>query len=187
MLEPLLAALASGGAAGAFVYYLAHTALTERLRRGIAHEYDAKLEQVRADLLRGSQESLEGLRSATRSKDAVSQTQWETKRDACLAALRIVDGTFSHIPWDGVAAQKQPKPGIDAIRDCHNRLALSCEARDVLDAFKACLGIDDTISADLVVDLRSAIRGELGFGRHQLDHDRDKAWIAKVNQAVEIV
>jgi hypothetical protein len=106
--------------------------------------------------------------------------RWELKRQACLEALEIVDAHFSNVVWTGISdTSRQAPPTVAKARDVYNKLCLSCQSDAVLKAYKKCLGIYGTFAADEIVDLRNAIRKELGFGE-AVDADREKAWIAKL-------
>lgn len=113
-------------------------------------------------------------------------TRWEMKRQTCLSALAVVDAVFAHAQWtmDGktVPIQAQPRPTIEVIRRVQNELALTCEDPEVSKNYLRCLGVDDPPTADALVDLRAAIRRELGFGE-PVDSDRQKAFIARIEQA----
>ena len=51
-------------------------------------------------------------------------------------------------------------------------------------AYKKCLGLYGPFNAGEIVDLRNAIRTELGFGGY-FDTDREKAWIGRLNKPLE--
>ena len=115
--------------------------------------------------------------------------RWEHKRQACLDALRIVDGIFSHYDFvnEGVAVvnSPQPAPTIAEIRDCHDRLSVACERPEVLIHFQACLGLlpeHRPVRASHIADLRRAVRAECGLPL-ELGVSDDYAWIAEVQQA----
>jgi len=106
----------------------------------------------------------------------------EIKRRACLDALRIVDSFHSNLTWNGVSStERQAPPDVQRAREVYNELCVVCESSAVLEAYKACLGFRGELNMGLVVDLRNAIRKELGFGK-PVDDDRDKAWIARLNR-----
>jgi len=119
------------------------------------------------------------------------QTKWELKRNACLKALNIVDAFWSNIKWeekdakgkeiDAPSIEKQDPPSIEDIRNCYNGLSLSCDSDSVLREYKRCLGISGEFRGDAIVDLRNAIRKELGFGA-DIDFDRANAFIGRVNK-----
>jgi hypothetical protein len=143
--------------------------LSERLKTAIQHEYNQRLEQFKADL---------------RNSEAVRQARWEIKRQACLEALRVVDTFFSHQNWTGLSKPTETQGSIDVAkaRECYNALALSCNSEEVLQQFKRCLGLANVpIRADMVVDLRNAIRRELEFGK-EVDCDRANAWIGRLSK-----
>ena len=115
------------------------------------------------------------------------------KREACLAALAVVDASLSNQQWkqDGkpVPVYVQ-KIDIPKARDCYNRLALTCQDQAVIEKYVDALGLrapDEpakTISGDAIVDLRNAMRAELGFGS-ELKLDRSLAWIGTLHQVTD--
>jgi len=55
---------------------------------------------------------------------------------------------------------------------CYDKLILCCDGIDVLNAYKEALDMGkETKKADSIVDLREAIRKELGFGISNIDSD----------------
>ncbi len=44
----------------------------------------------------------------------------------------------------------------------------------------------ESVSPDIIVDLRNAVRKELDFGNEVFDTDRDKAFVGKVGADPEI-
>jgi hypothetical protein len=121
-----------------------------------------------------------------RTNELKEQRRWAEKREACLEALEIIDAFFSHQSWStGVEPDRQEVVGTDRVRSCYNRLVLTCEDGDLLDKFKDCLKLANPnrpakpLTADLIVDLRNAIRKELGFGK-AVDQDRERAWISRI-------
>jgi hypothetical protein len=117
-----------------------------------------------------------------------SHTKWEIKRNACLKALSIIDAHFSNLKWSGTdskgkplelgSMEKQPMPSIQEVRQCYNELTLSCDEQAVPMLYKRCLL--QSVKAEVVVDLRNAIRKELGFGA-PVDFDRSQAFIMRIN------
>ena len=174
-MENLLSSVLSGAGAGALVFGLAKSVLTERIKNAIKHEYDVKLE---------------GFKSETRAHELVGRAKWETKRTACLRALHIVNAYWSNLKLTGLDARgkqidstaidKQDPPKTEEVRACYNNLILSCDSDEVLRKFKHCLLLtSDSFKADDIVDLRNAIRRELGFGA-DIDFDRANAFIARI-------
>ena len=84
---------------------------------------------------------------------------------------------------------KQPIDNAKA-RDCYNRLALTCQNQAVIDKYLDALGLHapgtpaKKISGDAIVDLRNAMRAELGFGI-ELKLDRSLAWIGTLHQVTD--
>ena len=171
----------AGGATGAAVVFLTKTVLTTRIQRAIQHEYDRKLADHKAALADQYNRALEEHKSKVKAKEETRQTRWEIKRDACLDALQVVDGFHANLQWD-YDVEPQEKPRIDEVRRCYNRLALSCDSDDVLQQFKRCLGVTgEKVTGDMILDLRTAIRQELEFGK-PIDQDREIAWIGCLNK-----
>jgi len=175
MIIEITTGVLSGGAAGAFISWLAKSVLTERIKGAIKSEYDKIIETYKSEI---------------KAQEMVSQAKWEIKREACLKAFGVVDGLWANMDWDdkdknGNVIKKldielQAAPSIEDIRKCNNELALSCDSKDVLTEYIHCLNTSGELSGDAIVDLRNAIRVELGFGEI-LDFDRDTAFIGRVN------
>jgi hypothetical protein len=116
------------------------------------------------------------------------QAQWEAIREAGLLALETVDAVYSNIDWveneQPVSVVKQPVD-IASARRALNLLSLSCKNPSVIVQYLKTLGITTPsgkpkqLAADAIVDLRNAIRVELGFGQ-PLQLDKSKAFIAKL-------
>jgi hypothetical protein len=105
----------------------------------------------------------------------------DIKRKACLDALLVIDAHFSNLEWTGiVSTERQPPPDVQRAREVYNNLCVTCSSLTVLRAYKKCLGVYEPPNLGEIVDLRNAIRAELGFGG-ELDTDREKAWIARLN------
>lgn len=175
----LITAVASGGAAGALIVWLGSAWISKRITASIEHSYNLKLETHRA----GLEEKIEIHKSTVRDSELMRQHRWDLKRSACLDALNLIDRFFANLNWgDSAAPESQSKADIETVRKCCNALAVSCDSPTVLKEFKQCLGLgpQKPLRADMIVDLRNAIRRELGFGE-DLDKDRAGAWVARVN------
>ncbi len=191
MIESILAGVASGGVAGAVVIWLAKSVISERIKNSIKHEYDIRLEVHRSELKSELDKQIEVFKSQVKAHESVTQTKWEIKRDACLKALDIVDALWANIEWKGTdekgkevgaaVVEKQTPPSIEDVRNCYNSLVLSCDTDSVLREYKRCLNMSGGLKGDAIVDLRNAIRKELGFGA-DLDFDRAGAFIVRVNK-----
>jgi len=103
------------------------------------------------------------------------QRRWDLKREACLDALRIIDSRFADYDWkdkNGAPSKIDPQEFVTTadIRSCFNRLIVACGDPDVPKRFENCLNLDMgdgkacRFDMNTVVDLRNAIRAELGFG-----------------------
>ena len=125
-----------------------------------------------------------------RTREAASKI----KREACLEALAVVDAFLSNQSWttqDGKPLPVHVQPiDIAKARDCYNRLALTCQNQAVIDKYIGALGLHapgtpvKKISGDAIVDLRNAMRAELGFGK-DLKLDRSLAWIGTLHQVTD--
>ena len=123
-----------------------------------------------------------------KSKELGDQRRWEIKREACLEALEIIDSRFADYDWksngDSIKIDEQGYVTTEKIRSCFNRLILACEDSKVPLQFEKCLNlkVDDMehvpVTMDSVVDLRNAIRTELGFGK---DLRTNVSWITNIN------
>jgi hypothetical protein len=166
----------------AALIFLTKNLISQRIKNAIEHEYSIKLERHKSELIHGQ----EAFKSSLKESETVKQARWELKRQACLEALDVVDALFANVQWNMVSPEIQPVPNIGTIRKCYNALALSCNSPAVLTEFKRCLGLgqEKSIRADMIVDLRNAIRKELEFGQ-EVDTDRVSAWIARVNPHID--
>ena len=191
MIENILTGIASGGLSAALVLWLAKSVLTERIKNAIKHEYDIRIENHKSSLKSELEKQIEVFKIQIKAQESIVQTKWEIKRDACLKALDIVDAFWANIEWKGMDAmgkeidsstiEKQDPPSIEDIRNCYNSLSLSCDSDSVLREYKRCLQFSGELSGDAIVDLRNAIRKELGFGE-DIDFDRAGAFIGRVNK-----
>jgi len=123
--------------------------------------------------------------------DSLSRTaeaKFKLKYEACMEALSVVD-EFYKVSFGEDAIKDKNIPGElitlspfeigEIARKCHNKLVLTCDSPKVVEYYKRALKFDKRAEdrADIVVDLRQAIREELGFGDVVVDPDREKAWI----------
>ena len=183
MLENILTIIASSGISIAIVAWPLKTWLTERIQQNIRHQYQDKLERLKADIKSEFDHKLELHKSEVKAQEIVNQSKWEIKRISCLEALEIVDTVFANLDWGGFKPASQEPVDVAKARACYNKLAITCESPEVLDHYKHCLGVRPigdparNITADSIVDLRNAIRKELGFGS-EVDKDRMSSWIA---------
>jgi len=158
--------LLAGGLGATIATFLLKTWLTERIRQSIAHEYATQLEHLKRDL---------------QAELKTQQEVWLLKRDACLKALNVANAVLSNYTYPNVS-QDAIDPQCETVataRACFNELACSCEHPDVLNEIKRILF--GSVSPDAIVDLRNAVRRELGFSTVQVDEDREKAFIGRLN------
>ncbi|KRB54320.1 hypothetical protein [Flavobacterium sp. Root186] len=121
-----------------------------------------------------------------KQKDLINQEQWKHKRDACFNALNIADALLSNYKYPNIK-EGDIKPGkitTEEVRKCFNDLACSCKDTIVIDLLKKIMF--DSVSPDIIVDLRNAVRMELEFGNTEFDKDRDKAFVGKVGADNEL-
>jgi uncharacterized protein YxjI len=94
--------------------------------------------------------------------------------------LNIADALLSNYKYPNVK-DGEIKPGkisTEEVRKCFNDLACSCREATVIDLLKKIMF--ESVSPDIIVDLRNAVRIELDFGNQEFDKDRDKAFVGKV-------
>jgi hypothetical protein len=128
----------------------------------------------------------ERLQIEIRGEELVRQARWEIKREACLKALAIIDARWSHVAWtgpngDALDVEKQDAPKIDAVRDCLNRLYLSCSSEEVPRTYKRCLGVYGSFDGAAISELRSAVREELEFGKLQ-NMEPETAFVGRLSR-----
>ncbi len=115
-----------------------------------------------------------------KQKDLVNSEKWKLKRDACLNALNIADNILSNYDYPNVKKEhiKRGEVRTEEVRKCFNDLACSCEHTEVIDTLKKILS--ESVTIDIIVDLRNAVRKELGFGEKNFDTDRHKAFVSMI-------
>ncbi len=156
----------SGGLTGAIVSFLLKTWITTRVTNSIKHEYDSKLEE---------------LKGAIQTQTSQNHERWLIKRKACLHALTVANATLSNSTYPNAKSEDilPQYITIEDARTCVDEIACSCDSPDVLDILKEILF--GSVSPDKIVDLRNAIRKELNFSSQEIDSDREKAFIGKLN------
>lgn len=118
--------------------------------------------------------------------------RWEMKREVCKRALDLVDAVFANRSWSDPSGaplkiSPQDRPSIRELRQCLNDLCVVCENPQVVSCFRKCLDVGQQHGrgrADDIVDLRNAIRAELGYGK-PVDVDREAAFLAVIDGTVE--
>jgi len=121
-----------------------------------------------------------------KQKDLINQEQWKHKREACFNALNIADNLLSNYTYPNVK-EGEIKPGkitTEEVRKCFNDLACSCRDTKVIEILKKIMF--ESVSPDVIVDLRNAVRLELDFGNKEFDKDRNKAFVGKVGADPEV-
>jgi len=161
----LVAALSSASAI-AVLAFLARNWISQRLTQSIAQEYNIELAKIQNDL----------------SKLLYQKNEiWQMKRKACLNALDLANAVISNNKYSNVAEGdlKPQQESIESARACFNELACTCDGSEVIDQLKVILF--DNVTPDAIVDLRSAVRRELGFETESIDSDRSKSFLGKIN------
>jgi len=123
-----------------------------------------------------------------KSRELGDQRRWEIKREACLEALEIIDARFADYDWisDGTHPKVDAQDFVSTakIRSCFNRLVLACNDSRVPQLFEKCLNLQisnkepQPLDIGTVVELRNAIRKELGFGKNL---STEVSWIQYIN------
>lgn len=151
-----------------------------------------KLETHKADLQNDLARALENMRRELAEEERVHRERWGLKRDACLAALGLVDKVFTNVPWEDrtrpsseLRITRSPVDPAE-FRTTMNRLILTCDDPIVVHLFLRCIGLhesgepaDSVDPGDLQI-LRNAVRRELGFGT-DLELNPNLSWITSVH------
>ncbi|WP_426243433.1 hypothetical protein [Psychrobacter sp. TWP2-1-2] len=106
---------------------------------------------------------------------------WIMKRNACLKALDLANAILSNYEYSNVSKENMvpQRESIESARSCFNELACTCESSEVIEQLKKIMF--DVGSLDSIVDLRVAVRKELGFDNTSIDIDRERAFLGKIN------
>lgn len=112
-------------------------------------------------------------------RSLIKTEKWKIKQEACLEALNLADAMLSNYSWENVKEGDIIKEEIKTVdvRHCYNKLACSCDNKEILILFKKIFFGE--ITPDIIVDLRNAVRKELDFGIG-IDEDRKKAYFGKL-------
>ena len=105
---------------------------------------------------------------------------WQIKKAACLKALNLADAVISNYTYPNVdkGAISPQYESIENARACYNELACTCKQPEVINELKRILF--GRVTPDAIVDLRNAVRRELGFGSKPIDTDREKAFMGRL-------
>jgi hypothetical protein len=123
---------------------------------------------------------LKSFENLLKKEESLRENRWQIKRAACLNALNIADALLSNFEYPN-AKKGDIKPGkitTEEVRTCFNELACSCDKTEVIETLKKI--ISESVSTDIIVDLRNSVRRELEFGSDDFDKDREKAFVGKV-------
>ena len=165
-MEYIVEVLLSGTAAGAAVSFLMKTWITNRVTASIKHEYDKKLAELKGEI---------------QTQSSQKHEKWLIKRTACLRALNLANAVLSNYTYPEVTDGDilPQKVRIEDARSCVDELACSCDSSDTLDVLKEIMF--GSVTPDIIVDLRNAVRAELDFSSQEIDRDRKRAFIGKLN------
>jgi len=141
-----------------------------------------------------SSTKIEAFRADLQRRESVAQVRWEAKRQACLAALEVVDAYFTTLSWSNNGQETVPIKGVQKfnirqVRQTYNRLAVSVDNEAVLRLYKDVFQLVRTtseksppIQMDLIRQLRNAIRKEL-FGAEPIEEPASIVWIPYIEHA----
>jgi membrane-bound inhibitor of C-type lysozyme len=107
--------------------------------------------------------------------------KWKIKKQACMNALELANAILSNYKYENLKedAITPQYISIETARSCFNELACTCSNNLVIEKLKHIMF--DQVKPDAIVDLRNAVRKELGFSKNEIDTDREKAFIGKIN------
>ena len=132
----------------------------------VSYIFNKKIEKIRGDI---------------QTQIAQSYDRWVLKRNACLKALRLANAILSNYEYPNVKKEDiiPQYITIEEARECLDELACACDSPDVLEILRKIMFGSNT--PDIIVDLRNAVRRELSFQLSEIDKDREKAFIGKLN------
>lgn len=144
-------------------------------------EITRKIENVKSEYLIELETVRVELSKSLHQKNEV----WIMKRNACLKALNLANAILSNYKYNNISEGNMTpqRESIESARSCFNELACTCEGSEVIEQLKKIMFKDGTI--DSIVDLRNAVRKELGFETESIDLDRENAFIGKINCDVD--
>ncbi|MEN6668908.1 hypothetical protein AAJP47_00855 [Psychrobacter sp. B38] len=140
-------------------------------------EITRKIENVKSEYLIELETVRVELSKSLHQKNEV----WIMKRNACLKALNLANAVLSNYEYTNISEgdMTPQRESIESARSCFNELACTCEGSEVIQQLKKIMFENGTL--DSIVDLRNAVRKELGFETESIDLDRDCAFIGKIN------
>jgi len=111
--------------------------------------------------------------------------KWQIKKDACLRALNVANAVMSNYRYEGVDPENitSQYESIENVRACVNELACTCDGPEVLDALKKIMFPPGKSKMPIgaIVELRVAVRSELGFRGGTIENDPNSAFVGKIN------
>ena len=158
-------------------HFVKRSEFVSLLTRWVSVLYPTALSEAAEQMHAKYEEKLERLRHALQQEDRITAARYKLKHDACLEALDIVDQAMASATNVQVGKKLNPFELGEIARSCHNKLVVACDDPEVVRIFRLAVGIDGSPRGDIVVDLRNAVRRELGFGDESVDSDREKAFI----------
>lgn len=107
--------------------------------------------------------------------------RWQIKKAACLRALNIANAVLSNYTYPNVAKGDitPQNESTESVRACFNELACTCDGPEVIRGLKKIMF--EQVTPAEIVNLRNAVRRELGFSAKAVDDDLDQSFIGKVN------
>jgi hypothetical protein len=165
IMEYLFTSLSSAGGIAVLVF-ISKNWFLKRINESISHEYKVEIEKLKSDLSAQNHQRNE---------------LWITKKDACLKAMNLANAILSNYEYQNEKKEKiKPQfETVESARACYNELACTCESSDVLDQLKVIVA--GAVSPDAIVDLRNAVRKELGFTTGSIDNDRKGPFLGRIN------
>jgi hypothetical protein len=163
------------------ITFLFKNYFTEKIKNSVKNEYDKKLANHKSEL----DKEFESFKLELKAIDLQKEDKWKLKREACFEALQLADNVLSNITWDDQKDGEIVKGIVDTIngRKTFNKLATSCDSDLVMKIMKSIMCAKDengkNINMGIIVDLRNAVRVELGFG-NELDTDKEKAYFLRL-------
>lgn len=120
----------------------------------------------------------------TWNKNEKSKREWEgwqLRKAACLNALNIANALISNHHFENMKVSDlvPQEAKIEDVRACMNELACVCNGPEVLNLMKRIMFFP--VRADIIVDLRNAVRKELNMHLEDIDNDREIAFIGSVS------
>lgn len=158
-----------------------------RLVAEMEEQQKTRLQTLEATLRTESDTKIRMLESQLRNLDLVRQARWKLKYEACLQALKVVDGMFSnmrHTDKDGIDITYQiVKQSVttEEARECAGKLILTCDSAELIDKFME-IARGQQLSPQDIQHFRNLVRRELWehLEIKELASSDELIWIASV-------